>query len=63
MTQLLRDLLTDPELLQLTLQPRPTIEHETQEWCPECEQYVPELIYDICLNCLDDYDPDDPEAL
>ena len=32
MTQLLRDLLTDPELLQLTLQPRLTIEHETQEW-------------------------------
>ncbi|MDP9766565.1 hypothetical protein [Deinococcus enclensis] len=62
MTHLLRDLLTDPELLQHTLEPRPTIERETQEWCPECEQYVTELLYGYCLPCLEGRDPDDPDS-
>ena len=52
-TQLLRDLLTDPQLLQTRLEPRPTVEWEAQEWCPECEQYVQELILGVCLPCLE----------
>ncbi|WP_022803216.1 hypothetical protein [Deinococcus ficus] len=37
-------------------------EHETQEWCLQCEQSVPELLCDICLNCLDGQDPNDSES-
>ncbi len=62
MTHLLRDLLTDPDLLQHTPQPRPTVEWEAQEWCPECEKYVPELIYGFCLPCLEGQDSEDDPA-
>ncbi len=53
MTHLLRDLLNDPTLLQHTLKPRLTVERESQEWYPECEEYVSELIYGFCLPCLE----------
>ncbi|MFC4640195.1 hypothetical protein [Deinococcus hohokamensis] len=53
MTHLLRDLLTDPDLLQTPLQVRPTVEWEDQEWCAQCEQYVPELLLDLCWSCLE----------
>ncbi|UBV45186.1 hypothetical protein LAJ19_20475 (plasmid) [Deinococcus taeanensis] len=53
MSQLLRDLITDPLLLLTPLEVRPTVEWEEQEWCPSCEQYVPLLLLDCCLACLE----------
>ncbi|CAM3397218.1 hypothetical protein DEDE109153_15165 [Deinococcus deserti] len=53
MTYTLRELLTDPGLFSTPLEARPSVEWEEQEWCCECEQYVPELVMDVCLACLE----------
>lgn len=63
MTHLLRDLLTDPHLLHIHPEPRPAVEWEAQEWCPDCEQYVPELICGVCLPCLEGRDPEENDPL
>lgn len=57
MTQLLRDLITDPRLLHTPLEARPTMEWEEQEWCPECEQYASTLLVDICWTCVEGENP------
>lgn len=54
MTSTLRDLLADPSLLFTPLDDRPAVEWEDQEWCVECQQYVPEVIMDVCLACLEE---------
>lgn len=53
MTQTLRELLTNPGLFSTPMEARPSVEWEEQEWCCECEQYVPELLIDVCLACLE----------
>ena len=53
MASTLRDLLTDPSLLHTPLEARPPVEWEVQEWCCECEQYVPIVLMDLCLACLE----------
>ena len=63
MTHLLRDLLTDPHLLHIHPEPRPAVEWEAQEWCPDCERYVPELICGVCLPCLEGQDSEENDPL
>lgn len=53
MTHLLRDLLTDPHLLHTPVEVRPAVEWEDQEWCAQCEQYVNEVLMDVCWACLE----------
>ncbi|GGK39137.1 hypothetical protein GCM10008955_36220 [Deinococcus malanensis] len=53
MPHLLRDLLNNPDLLHTPVEVRPVVEWEDQEWCARCEQYVPELLFDMCWTCLE----------